>query len=312
MTLRSLLGAAVGTVGVTVLANRLLASRARDFEPVLPGDRGSYRWRGFDVAYAELGDPADQDLVLLHGVHAAASGHEYWAVAADLAEDYHVLVPDLPGFGHSDRPALFYSASLYTTFVGDFIADTTDEPPVVVASSLTGSYAAGAARNLDLSELVLICPSGGVSSRRRRWLRALLRSPLVGQGLFNLIASKSSIRHFHADHGVVDLSRIPADVIDYEWESAHQPGARFAPASFVSGHLDPDVDLAEVLGDLGVPVTLVWGTETDMPPLSTGRELAEAADVELVSIGDSALLPHVEHPAEFLDVVRGEPVESGV
>jgi len=34
--------------------------------------------------------------------------------------------------------------------------------------------------------------------------------------------------------------------------------------------------------------------------------LAEEADATLVVFGDSLLLPHVEHPAEFVDVVRGE------
>jgi pimeloyl-ACP methyl ester carboxylesterase len=304
---RTLIGVAAGTLGATALANRVLSSRAADFEPFLVGDRGTYRWRGFDVAYAELGDPADQDLVLLHGIHAAASGHEYWAVASDLAEDYHVIIPDLPGFGHSDRPALFYSASLYTTFVGDFLADTTDEPPVVVASSLTGSYAAIAARDLDLAELVLICPSDHVSSGRRRWLRALVRSPLVGQAVFNAIASKASIRHFHADHGVAELSRIPEDVIDYEWTSAHQPGARFAPASFLAGYLDPEDDLGDVLAALDTPVTLVWGRVADVAPLEDGRELAERADARLVVVADSKLLPHVEHPDAFVEALA----ESG-
>jgi pimeloyl-ACP methyl ester carboxylesterase len=303
MKLRTLVGAVAGTTGATALANRLLSSRAADFQPFLAGDRGTYRWRGFDVAYAELGDPGDQDLVLFHGIHAAASGHEYWAVAADLAEDYHVIIPDLPGFGHSDRPALFYSASLYTTFVADFLDDNTDEPPVVVASSLSGSYAAIAARDVDLAELVLICPSGGAMGERRRWLRTLVRSPLLGQAIFNAIASKPSIRHFHADHGVADLARLPADVVDYEWTSAHQPGARFAPASFLAGYLDPAETLEDVLDEVDAPVTLVWGRAADIVPLADGRDLAERVDARLVVVDDSKLLPHVEHPDAFVEVL---------
>lgn len=308
---RTLLGVAAGSVGAAALTNRLLSSQAADFDPFLAGDRGTYRWRGFDVSYAELGDPGDQDLVLLHGIHAAASGHEYWAIASDLAEDHHVLIPDLPGFGHSDRPALFYSASLYTTFIGDFLADTTDESPIVVASSLTSSYAAIAARDIDLAELVLVCPSDGVSSSRCRWLRALLRSPLIGRTLFNLIASKPSIRRFHADHGVADLSRIPADVIDYEWTTSHQPGARFAPASFLAGYLDPEEDIGDVLVDLDVPVTLVWGRSADITPLADGRKLAERAEARLVVVDDSKLLPHMEHPDAFLDALS-ESVRASV
>lgn len=304
MRLRNVLGVAAGTVGATALANRLLTARAEGFRPYLPGDQGTYRWRGFDVAYAELGDPADRDLVLLHGIHAAASGHEFFANVEALAEDYHVIVPDLPGFGHADRPALFYSASLYVTFVGDFLADRTDEPPVVVASSLTGSYAAQAARDVDVDELLLLCPSDGASGTRRRWLRSLLRAPLVGQAIFNALVSKPAIRHFHADHGVADLDRYPDEVIDYEWRSAHQPGARFAPASFVSGYLDPEESLADVLVDVEAPVTLVWGRDAEIVPLEEGRDLAEAADARLVVIDDSKLLPHAEHPDAFREALE--------
>ena len=76
MRLRKAVGAAVGAVGATALANRTLARRAREFEPFLSGEHRTYRWRGFDVAYTEAGDPDAQDLVLFHGINAAASSHE--------------------------------------------------------------------------------------------------------------------------------------------------------------------------------------------------------------------------------------------
>ncbi len=304
MKLRNVLGLAAGTFGATAIANRLLTARAGEFEPYISGDQGTYRWRGFDVAYTELGDPADRDVVLFHGLHAAASGHEFWAIADGLAEDYHVLIPDMPGFGHSDRPPLLYSGSLYVTFVSDVLTDLTDEPPIVVASSLTGSYAAMAAKTVDVAELILLCPTDATASARRLWLRALLRSPVVGQGLFNLIASKPSIRHFHSDHGVVDPDSIPSDVIDYEWLTAHQEGARFAPASFLAGFLDPEEDLGDVLADLDSPITLVWGRDADIAPVDRGREWAERGDARLAVFDDAKLLPHVEHPDAFLDVLR--------
>ena len=305
MKLRKALGLAAGTVGAVALGNRLLSSRAGDFEPFLPGTQRTYRWRGFDVAYTELGDPSDPDLVLLHGINAAGSSHEFHTVVEELAEDYHVLVPDLPGFGHSDRPPLLYSASLLTTFVRDFLADEAREA-TVVASSLTGAYAASAARDVDVEELVLICPTDISMGNRNVWLRSLLRAPLVGQGIYNLIVSKPSIRYFHDDHGYADTSNLSEEVVEYEWQTGHQPGARFAPASFVSGFLDPEADLGDALASLDVPITLVWGEDADITPLSTGRELAERADATLVVFGASLLLPHVEHPELFVDVVTGE------
>jgi pimeloyl-ACP methyl ester carboxylesterase len=310
MRLRNALGVAAGTVGLTAAANRLLTARAEEFEPFLDGEHGSFRWRGFDVAYSETGDPDDRDLLLFHGINAAASGHEFWRVFDELGEDYHVVAPDLPGFGHSDRPPLLYSASLYTTFVGDAIDHFADEPPVVVGSSLTGAYAATAARttDTDVERLLLVCPTDTSMGGRRAWLRSLLRTPVVGTGLYNLSVSKPSIRYFHDDHGYFDTDNLPDAVVDYEWTTAHQPGARFAPASFVSGFLDPDEDLGDVLAGLDVPVTLAWGREADITPLSEGRTLAERADARLVVFDEARLLPHAEHPEQFRRVLRGEAV----
>jgi pimeloyl-ACP methyl ester carboxylesterase len=303
MQLRKVVGATVGVAGATALANRVLQGRARDLDPPLPGDRRTYRWRGFDVAYTEAGDPEDEDLVLLHGINAAASSHEWRAVFERLAEDYHVVAPDLPGFGHSDRPPLTYSASLYETFVRDFLAEF--DTPVVVASSLTGAYVAAVAEDVDAARYVFVCPTADTMPGRRVWLRTLVRTPVVGEALFNLVVSEPAIRYFQDDHGYHDPANLDEATVDYEWATAHQPGARFAPASFVSGHLDTDVDLAAALRAIEVPVTLVWGSEADMPPLSEGRELAQHADVKLVSIGESMLVPQAEHPDEFCEVVRG-------
>jgi pimeloyl-ACP methyl ester carboxylesterase len=306
MKLRNLLGVGAGTVGLTALANRLLTARSGDFEPYLDGDHGTYRWRGFDVSYTEAGDPEDRDLLLFHGINAAASSHEFWAVFDDLAAEYHVIAPDLPGFGHSDRPPLLYSASLYATFLTDAIEDLSDEPPVVVASSLAGSYAAMAARKSEVKELVLACPTDTSMGGGRTWLRALMRSPVLGQALYNLSVSKFSIRYFHDDHGYYDMNNLPDDIVDYEWQSAHQHGARFGPASFVSGFLDPDKDIGDALEAVDAPVTLVWGRDADITPLEDGRELAERVDARLVVFDNTLLLPHVEHPDDFLDVVRGK------
>jgi pimeloyl-ACP methyl ester carboxylesterase len=306
MKLRNAFGAALGAVGLVALSNRVLTSSDDDLEPALPvGEQRTYRWRGFDVAYTEAGDPEDPDLVALHGINAAASSHEFRATVAALAEDHHVLAPDLPGFGHSDRPPLLYSASLYETFVEDFLADQSDSP-TVVASGLTGSYAASAVQEVETESLVLACPTDHSMGDRNVLRRSLLRSPLVGQALFNAVVSKRSMRYFHADHGYYDMDKLTDDVLDYEWHSAHQQGARFAPASFVSGFLDPEADLADVLASLDVETTLVWGRDASVTPLSFGRELADAANAGLIVFDDAKLLPHVEHPEQFVAVVDGE------
>jgi pimeloyl-ACP methyl ester carboxylesterase len=311
MKLRRLVTAVVGGLGAAAVANRTLARRADPLDPPLEGHQGTYRWRGFDVAYTEAGDPADRDVLLLHGVHAAASNKEFDQVFAQLSKTYHVVAPDLPGFGRSARPPVNYTAPLYVDFVTAFADDFTDDA-ICVASSLTGAYAALAQRETGaFSRLELICPTAD-TSKQRPWLRALLRSPLVGTALFNALASKRSIRRFNDRDGYYSEVSYTERDVDHQWQAAHQPGARFAPASFVAGYLDPDVDLGAELAALDVPVTLVWGRDAKVTPLSDGEELADRGDTRLVVFDETRLLPHAEHPGPFLDVLFDElaPMEG--
>jgi pimeloyl-ACP methyl ester carboxylesterase len=293
----------VGGLGVVATANDRLR-RTSELDQPLPGEDRVYRWRGMDVPYVEYGDPADEDLLLVHGVNAAATSMEFTAVWEDLAEEYHVIAPDLPGFGRSDRPPLVYSAALYEAFVADFARDVTDDP-ICLASSLSGAYAVQAADIADFAELILVCPTANpMPGGRRLPLRTLLRSPVVGTAAFNLLGSRRSIDHFGSDHGFYDVANKPAALSEYQYRTAHRPGARFAPASFVSGYLDADVDLGEAIADLDVPVTLVWGREAEITPLRDGRDLAGRPGASLVVVDYAKLQPHVEHPEEFLEAIE--------
>lgn len=57
---------------------------------------------GLSIAYREAGDPANPKLVLLHGF--PSSSHQYRNLIPALADRFHVISPDYPGFGNSDAP----------------------------------------------------------------------------------------------------------------------------------------------------------------------------------------------------------------
>jgi pimeloyl-ACP methyl ester carboxylesterase len=305
MKLRRLGAVAAGLAGGVVAGDRLLRGAAGELEPALDATERTYRWRGIDVAYAELGDPDDPTLVCFHGLNAAGSSGEFREVAADLAETHHVIAPDLPGFGRSDRPPLRYSAALYEDFVADFLAEY--DAPAVVASSLSAAYVARAADDdrVSVEALVLVCPTTRAGpDPPKTWLRVLLRAPVVGTALFDALVSKPSIRYFNADHAYADPDAVSEDWIDYQWRTTHQPNARFAVAAFVAGHCNSGIDLGSALRDCDTPVTTVWGRDATLPPLSAGRDLAAEADARLVVFDHAKLLPHVEYPDAFVDAAR--------
>ncbi|MFY0622221.1 MAG: alpha/beta hydrolase [Pelagimonas sp.] len=57
---------------------------------------------GLNIAYREAGDPKDPTVLLLHGF--PTSSHMFRELIPELADDYHVIAPDYPGFGASDMP----------------------------------------------------------------------------------------------------------------------------------------------------------------------------------------------------------------
>ena len=58
---------------------------------------------GINVFYREAGSPAAPKLLLLHGF--PSSSHMFRDLIPLLADRFHIVAPDLPGFGRSDMPS---------------------------------------------------------------------------------------------------------------------------------------------------------------------------------------------------------------
>ena len=72
---------------------------------------------GLDVFYREAGDPSAPTLVLLHGF--PTSSIAYQELIGELRDEFHLIAPDYPGFGHSSAPAAF-------SYTFDRLADVVD------------------------------------------------------------------------------------------------------------------------------------------------------------------------------------------
>ena len=63
---------------------------------------GTLAVEGLNIFFREAGKPGNPKLVLLHGF--PASSHQYRNLIPALADRFHVIAMDYPGFGNSDMP----------------------------------------------------------------------------------------------------------------------------------------------------------------------------------------------------------------
>jgi len=114
---------------------------------------------GNKIRYFEKGTSKDT-LLLLHGLGASAERWEY--VIPLFAKKFKVIVPDLIGFGYSDKPMVDYTTDYFAEFVSKFVNKVGIKELNVIGSSLGGEIAAESIINHDVNvtKLVLVSPSG--------------------------------------------------------------------------------------------------------------------------------------------------------
>lgn len=302
-------GVAAGA-GMLAATNRLIAMSAGELYSVLGGEEGRYAWDHGDIFYTVRGRGAP--LVLVHGIYAGASSFEYRRVFEPLSRHYRVYALDLLGFGLSARPPIAYTPGHYIRLIQDFtrqVMGGADHPVSVVASTLGAAFTVRAiAERPNLFErLVLIEPTGLELLNSPRLTpegqiaRALLRSPLLGESLYNLIASYAGIRYFLKRQTYADPAAVTPDLVDYYHTSAHQRGARYAPASFISGGLDTPI--AGAYPTLKQPILLVWGKDARITPLEQARAFRQSNPRAEIRVFDCGALPQDERPDEFVHEV---------
>ena len=59
---------------------------------------------GLDIFYREAGDPSRPTVLLLHGF--PTSSHMFRNLIPALADDFHLVAPDYPGYGNSSMPSV--------------------------------------------------------------------------------------------------------------------------------------------------------------------------------------------------------------
>lgn len=302
----------VAAIGVPAVANAVIRRRAGRLPPPRWGRTLRYAWREGEVAFQRLGQGAP--VVLLHSFGPGHDSSEWRQVAELLAEDYRVYVPDLLGWGHSEKPALTYDGEIYIQLIDDFLHDVVGERAVLVAAGLPAAYATQVAVDAPerIRALGLVVPLGlelnsDEPDLKDALVHRMLRLPVLGTSALNLYTSRSAIAHHLKSDVYSAEEKVDAALVDHHYVASHQPGAHAALAAYLAGYLNHSVE--DLLDRVAVPTWLAWGRRATNPPVEAADLWLRALDAELDIFEASGAAPHAEQPHAFASALVEQLIE---
>ncbi len=205
--------------------------------------------------YLEGGDPGKPLLLFVHGF---AGDKDNWSMIAPyLTRDYHVIAPDLPGFGENERnPALAYDIAAQTARLKAFVDALGLERPHLCGNSMGGWIALRFALDYPgaLASLVLL-NNAGVKGARDSDLEKQAANedynPLVLANLEDADRLLAMVAH--------KPPRIPARLKPALYADALKYRDQLDGVFWVIATEARDHPLNERLGEVRVPTLIIWG-----------------------------------------------------
>jgi pimeloyl-ACP methyl ester carboxylesterase len=213
-----------------------------------------------------------------------------------LAERFHVLAPDLVGFGYSERPeGIVYGKELWVEHVLAFLEAKGIARCSVVGNSLGGALAlALALRRPELIERMVLMGA------------AALPFP-VGEGLaavWGYEPSEERMRTLISRYFVFDASIATDDLVRLRHQATLQPGFQESyrtmfPAPF-QRHLDALVTSEDAIATIAAPTLLIHGREDAVIPVDVSQRLfGLLPNAQLHLFGKCGHWTQIEYAAEF-------------
>lgn len=246
---------------------------------------------GHKIRYLKDGS-SSKILVLIHGLGASAERWEL--VLPHFAKHYTVIVPDLIGFGLSDKPYADYTMEFFAKFLKSFFDSLRIKKASLIGSSLGGHIAIEfAANNPDVVEkLILVSPAGAMKQSTPALdayiMAALYPDETSAQNAFSMMTgSNKKINH---------------EIIESFVQRMKMPNAKYAFMSTLLG-IKNAPEITTYLQIIHTPTLVIWGQLDPVIPVTYAEQFVkQIRDCRFYQMEKCGHTPYVENPPAFVDV----------
>jgi len=240
--------------------------------------------RELDVAYYEAGrDNGGPPVIFLHGI---PTWSFLWrGIAPAVAEDRHVIAPDLVGYGNSQRSDDFdRSIRAQTSVLSELVAESDHDEVALVAHDIGGGVALryAAARPEAVRKLVL-SNAACFDSWPVEFINSLGVPGVVEGWDDEEFEEKMSFLFAEGAHGEADPEFVAGMRAPWARDGGRPALSRAAVATNTNHTTDIDY------GAITAETLCLWGADDVLQPIDNAERLADAvaADVTVVPLDDA-------------------------
>lgn len=248
-------------------------------------------------------------IIMIHGFRGTHHGLD---LIAKKLPDFHIIVPDLPGFGEATVMSK-HDLEHYVTWLHDFISHLRlDTPPILLGHSfgsiVTAAYAAKYPQSIV--KLVLVNPIGApaLDGARALLTKLTLLYYWTGRTLPSTIGKKWLSAKPIVAIVTISMAKTKDRTLRHYIHDQHfRYFSRFHDTKTLSESFTTSVshNIRQSAADISVPTLLIAGEKDDITPLHKQKELVDMfPNARLHIIKKVGHLTHYETPDEVADAIK--------
>jgi len=240
------------------------------------------------IRFLEAGD-SKKVVVLVHGLGASA---ERWnGIIPEFSKKFRVIVPDLLGFGYSEKPIVDYTPQFFARSLYEFLENIGINKTSLIGSSLGGLVVAEFASTYPkkIDKIILVSPAG-MMKQPTPALAAYISAALYPtqknvQNAFQMMTTGNK--------------KIPSEVTDNFKDRMLLPNAKMSFISTLLGLKNAN-EIAETLSRITVPTLILWGKKDRVIPIKYADDFVKVIkNCKYIKMKGCGHTPYVEDPKRF-------------